>query len=165
MVVGDAKSVPFNQPAFNWLDSKQNLEMLDALTLRSQVVQILDGQLGTYAFPCGDSDVSVAVLPDPELGAEYPPQGTKTEGIEVVISIPSPGYAPRLGRSLVKPYRWGLLLKQWNENGNLLEATETLVAGLDYLLSAPIPVPRNDLLGIVEQVKVEILEFDFQALK
>jgi hypothetical protein len=59
--------------------------MIDILILRNDVFAILENLLGTYTFPDGSSTKAIACLPDPDKGWNYPENGTKTSGLEVVI--------------------------------------------------------------------------------
>ena len=68
-----------------------------------------------------------------------------------------------LNNAYLKELRWGITLKQWNQNGNLLQATNRLVIGLrDYLVTPPQQLPPDDSLGILEQVRFEIVEYEYQ---
>ena len=140
--------------------------MIDPLTLRSRIQQICTPCLGQYTFSVNgvvDSEPAIAILPDDEYGWHYPPSGTKTSGVEVVITLPYPKLKPMLNNAYLKEFRWGITLKQWNQNGNLLQATNRLVIGLrDYLVTPPQQLPPDDSLGILEQVRFEIVEYEYQ---
>lgn len=134
--------------------------MISVTTLRSQVLTLLTGLIGTYSYSNGDTAPALAVLPDPNKGWNYPLSDCVTTGIEVVITQPYPSVTPAYGGK-VKPLRWDITLKQWNGDGSLLEAVAALIDGLDYLLSPLRLVPPNPNLGIIEQASFQILEWDF----
>jgi len=130
--------------------------------LRTQILSLLSGIIGTYRYSDGYTESAIAVLPDPNVGWDFPGNGTVTDGIEVIITRPYPGAVPLYGGRM-KPLRWGITLKQWDSQQGLLEATEALVDGLDYLMTSPKLVPPNAALGIIEQVTFQILEYQFLA--
>lgn len=141
--------------------------MIDFLTLKSQIVSLLAGHIGTYKFKEGDTERAIAVLPDPDHGYNYPNNGTETTGIEVVVIRPMPKITHFLGGDVQKEYRTAITLKQWNADSSLLEATEALVNGLvgqNYLITSPKWVPPNPAMGIIEQVFMELVEYEFQEL-
>lgn len=138
--------------------------MIDCLTLRYQLVSLLAGLLGQYHFSDGTTGDAIAILPDDAEGFNYPGNGTETEGIECVVIRPYPTINSLLGGDRIKPYRWQVTLKQWNPNGSLLDAVERLVNNLDYSITSPSWVPPNAALGIIEQVRFEVLEFEFQKV-
>lgn len=138
--------------------------MIDALALRTSIVEILGGLIGTYTFTDQSTGDAIAVLPDPSYGFSYPNGGTETTGIEVVVIKPVPKITHLLGGDLQKEYRTAITLKQWNPSSSLLEATEKLVDGLSaFLLTSPKWVPPNPAMGIIEQVFVELVEYEFQS--
>lgn len=134
--------------------------MIECTQLRSQILTLLDGIVGTYRYSDGYTEPAIAVLPDINAGWNYPNGGTVTTGIECIITRPYPSVVPLIGGKM-KPLRWAITLKQWNAQDSLLEATEALVDGLDYLMTSPKLVPPSPALGIIEQVKFEILEYEF----
>lgn len=138
--------------------------MLEPLILREQLLALLVDHLGTYTFSDGFQDVAIAVFPNPESGYEYPLPGTKTDGLEVIIVRPVPEITPLLGAGIVKTYRWEIILKQWDSSKDLMLAIEALFDGLPHLVKSPVHAPPNASLGIIEQAKFEIVEYEYQEI-
>lgn len=139
--------------------------MIEPLILRNDIITLLGNLLGTYTFPDnGGTDHAIAILPDADAGWNYPPSGTKIAGVEVVIVRPYPDASQLLGGDRMKTYTWSLTLKQWDSRGDLLDATESLVNGLDYFISKSIPAPSSAGLGSLEQVKIDITEYIYQEI-
>lgn len=140
--------------------------MIVCTDLRSQIVSLMEGLIGTYEHTDGYIEPAIAVLPDSESGWNYPSTGTVATGIEVVITRPYPGAIPLLNNERMKPLRWGITLKQWDSSKSLLDATTALVDGLAYHhMTLPRLVPPNAALGIIEQVTFELIEWEFQEIK
>ncbi|MHC5828247.1 MAG: hypothetical protein ACYT04_73230, partial [Nostoc sp.] len=59
--------------------------MINILILRNDVSLILENLLGNYKLPDGSNVSAIACLPDPDKGWNYPENGTKVSGLEVVI--------------------------------------------------------------------------------
>lgn len=135
--------------------------MIDVLTLRTDIADWLEDYLGVYTFKSGASVAAIAVLPDKQLGYDYPPPETTVTGIECVIIQPNLKTEALLGNDLGKRYQWLIYLKQWDVTGNLSETTEVLIDNLtdnDYQFSSPNTIIGDKTLGILASVKIPILD-------
>ncbi len=135
-----------------------------AIDLRDECLSLLQGQLGTYTFEDGSVVDAIAIIPDPDLGYDYPRAGTHPSGVELIIQIPYPDAKPLLGLGINKPRTWQIYLKQWDNTKNLIDATNTLINGLPYLLTKIVPVPPNENLGTIEQVRIELMDYEFASV-
>lgn len=136
--------------------------MIEALTLRTQVAELLNTQIGSYSLE-GITAVAIAVLPDPDVGYNYPPAGTVVSGLEVVIMQPVNDYVGMMGGGMA-PATWEIRLKQHDGDRNLVAIANSLVPALANLLSyarmgQPIMIPPNAAKGIVEQVVIRATEY------
>ncbi|MCC5640638.1 hypothetical protein LC593_33365 [Nostoc sp. CHAB 5844] len=104
---------------------------------------------------------AIATLPDPNLGYQYPPNGTKTTGLEVVIKRPYPEGESNIGGDRTLSYTWEIHLKQWDTQGSLIEAIGLLSGDLpgDYLIERVSFMPPSEKLLTVEQCKIFIQEW------
>lgn len=132
--------------------------MIVCTDLRSHILELLDGAIGTYRYSDGYTEPAIAVIPDNDRGYEVPGNGTRTEGIEVIIQRPVPQINHFLGGSKQLTHRWNIVLKQWDASKSLIEVVSILIEELDYLLSSPKLVPPNAALGIIEQCSFSIVE-------
>ncbi|WP_445634511.1 DUF3168 domain-containing protein [Nostoc sp. DSM 114161] len=135
--------------------------MIEALTLRNDILAILANKLGTYTFPNnGGTTKAIACLPDPDKGWNYPENGTKVSGLEVVIKQPYPDVESNLGGDRTFVNSWEIHLKQWDTNQSLVEIIGLLSGELpsDYLIERVSPMPISDKLLTVEQCKIFIRE-------
>jgi hypothetical protein len=129
--------------------------MTTPVELRSQLLTLLKPYLGKYSFGTD----AFAVLPDPDLGYDYPPSGTKVEGLEVILQLPYPQFMPLMGNNGVTR-KWQILLKQWDSSKNLIEALEAIVkANFDLFIGKIVVVPPNEALGTIEQARIELLDY------
>ena len=136
--------------------------MLVCTDLRDSILQLLDGMIGTYLYSDGYSESAIAIIPDQNHGYEVPGNGTRTEGIEVIIVRPVPQVSHFLtGRQLKS--QWNIVLKQWDASQSLIEAATILVEKLDYLLTSPKLVPPNNALGIIEQCSFTVIDYEYQS--
>lgn len=138
--------------------------MIVCTRLRSQILELLQDLIGTYRYSDGYTEPAIAVIPDDDRGYEVPGNGTRTEGIEVLISRPAPEVRHFLAGDRQLTYRWIITLKQWDSSKSLLDAIDILVQELDYLISSPKLVPPNAALGIIEQCSFFITEHEFQKV-
>jgi hypothetical protein len=137
--------------------------VIDAFALKQEIAVLLNGLVGRYKDEGWEED-AIAVLPDPDYGYDFPNNGTVTEGMEVVILRPYPKVSSLFGGRQMQ-YRWQIVLKQWDSQSSLLDAVEALVGGLEsHMLTSPVLVPPDPGRGIIEQVRFEIFEWEFQAL-
>lgn len=135
--------------------------MIDILILRADVLAILVDLLGTYTFPDRTTAPSIACLPDPEKGWNYPENGTKTSGLEVVIKQPYPDVEANIGGDRTFTNSWEIHLKQWNTNQSLLSAIAKLTNELpaQYLIERVSQMPASDKLLTVEQCKIYLIDW------
>lgn len=143
--------------------------MIELLTLRALVLRVLRDELqvlGKYYLD-GDClvDDAIAVLPDEDLGMNYPPANTQIKGVEAVIMIPMAGAEPLMGAHLMKRATWEVRLKQWDRSKNLIEVSDLLVnainAEIPCLMKNPMPIPYNEKLGTPEQLSIRFSEYRF----
>jgi hypothetical protein len=145
--------------------------MIDALNLRKDILEILSNEIGIYTFPDESTDTAIAVLPDPDIGWQYPEQGTTVEGLEVIIKQPYPETSSNLGSDRTNTYCWEIHLKQWDTQKNLKTAIELLINNLhpsDYpikraSLMPKLSAPEGDKLLMVEQCKIFIEEYEIRS--
>ena len=136
--------------------------MIEAINLRNDILAILANRLGTYTFPSnGGTASAIACLPDPDKGWNYPENGTKISGLEVVIKQSYPGVSANIGGDRTFAQSWEIHLKQWDTNKSLIEVIGLLSGDLpaDYLIERVSTMPANDKLLIVEQCKIFIKEW------
>jgi hypothetical protein len=119
------------------------------LTLKAQVIDVLDTLLGTYTLPNGDIVPAIAVD-----NGNYPPQGTKVEGLEVVI-------VPQLDTvfsPMIDGREWKLtsviVLKQWGVSGTTLGAMEKIIPLLGNQVKIGARVLPDNSLGNIETLKI-----------
>lgn len=136
--------------------------MIDCTQLRSQILTLLADIIGTYRYSDGYEEAAIAVIPDEDRGFDVPGNGTRSQGIEIIISRPVPEVKHFLAGGKQLTYRWIITLKQWDASKSLIEATQILIDNLDYLITSPKLVPPNAALGIIEQMTMQIVEHDFQ---
>ena len=130
--------------------------MIDILILRNDVFAIIKDLLGTYTFPDRTTAPSIACLPDPDKGWNYPENGTKTSGLEVVIKQPYPDVSANIGGDRTFTNLWEIHLKQWDTNKSLVEIVGLLCGDLpdDYLIERVSTMPAIEKLLTVEQCKI-----------
>ena len=138
--------------------------MISPLELRNQLAGLLASQLGQYTIEGGKTAPAIAVLPDPEVGYNYPPAGTVVTGVELVIMCPINGYQPLMGNGGIASAVWELRLSRRDTNGSLRDIINALVPQLQNLpnhakISQPIVIPPNDAKGVVEQVIIRLTEY------
>ncbi|MBN3875193.1 hypothetical protein [Nostoc sp. JL23] len=135
--------------------------MIDILILRNDVLLILESLLGTYTFPDRSTSPAIACLPDPEKGWNYPENGTKTSGLEVVIKRPYPDVEANIGGDRTFTNTWEIHLKQWDTNASLVDVINKLSAELpaQYFIERVSPMPASDKLLTVEQCKLFITDW------
>lgn len=135
--------------------------MLVCTDLRDSILELLDGMIGTYRYSDGFIEQAIAIIPDQNHGYDIPGNGTRTEGIEVIIQRPVPQINHYLcGKQLI--HRWNVVLKQWDPSKSLIEPVTILMQELDYLISSPKLVPPNAALGIIEQCSFTIADYEYQ---
>jgi hypothetical protein len=134
---------------------------IEAIILRADVLAILVDLLGTYTFPDRTTAPSIACLPDPGKGWNYPENGTKTSGLEVVIKQPYPDVSANIGGDRTFSNTWEIHLKQWDTNASLLEVINKLTNELpaQYFVDRVCPMPSSDKLLTVEQCKIYLKDW------
>ncbi|MEH1808426.1 hypothetical protein [Nostoc sp.] len=139
--------------------------MIDILILRADVLAILEDLLGTYTFPDRSTSPALACLPDPEKGWNYPENGTKTSGLEVVIKQPYPDVEANIGGDRTFTNTWEIHLKQWDTQGSLVEVINKLGCELpaQYFIERVSQMPSSDKLLTVEQCKIFITDWALTA--
>ena len=84
---------------------------------------------------------AIACLPDPDKGWNYPENGTKVSGLEVVIKQLYPDVSANLGGDRTFTNAWEIHLKQWDTNKSLVEVIGLLSGDLPscYLIERVSP--------------------------
>jgi hypothetical protein len=136
--------------------------VIDILILRNDILAIIANQIGTYTFPDRTTAQAIACLPDPGKGWNYPENGTKTSGLEVVIKQPYPDVEANIGGDRTFTNSWEIHLKQWDTNKSLVEVIGLLSGDLPayYLIERVSPMPASDKLLTVEQCKIFIKDWE-----
>lgn len=139
--------------------------MSDALILREHIFNTLISQLGTYTFidefgaVIGNAPALALIEGNGEL---YPPDGTRIEGLEVVIFFPA--YSPK---PLIQGYKvrqeWIVHLKQWTVGEGVQAALDSLLSpGIpDFLINQINEVPADYKIGIPAGAQVKFNHFVF----
>lgn len=140
--------------------------MIDILNLRNDVFAVVKDLLGTYILPDGSKIEAIACLPDPDRGWNYPENGTKVSGLEVVIKQPYPDVEGNIGGDRTFTNNWEIHLKQWDTNKSLVEVIGLLSGDLpaDYLIERVSQMPASDKLLTVEQCKIFIKDWEVKSL-
>ena len=135
---------------------------LTPIFLRTLIANALGEKLGVYFLPNASAPIpAIAVIPDKVYGANYPPPETTVSGIEVVIHRPRPEAMARLGNDSMRTRKWEIYLNQWDGNGELNTAVETLIDVLqDNQLRFTSPVfPEYNLdAGIIPYCRIALIE-------
>lgn len=125
--------------------------------LRATIELTLGDEIGTYLFPNNETDKAIALL---GLGAdragEYPPQGTKITGLEVILYT---GQTLRIERRLggfIQSPSTVITLKQFDVTKNTLNSLFLLLGVLDVARD-PIRTLRDPYLGNVEVCQIEVV--------
>lgn len=120
--------------------------------------------LGTYTHPSGTLP-AIALLPHPQLGFYFPPDGWTVTGIEAVIIRPvaSPNNSQQLiSGDLAINYAWKIALKQHSISGDLYGAADALMIALtqEYNIQSDMGgyVPPDEKNLIPASVVVSILD-------
>jgi len=136
--------------------------------LRTLIVNALGDKLGIYFLPkATSSTLAIAVIPDKVYGSNYPPPETTVSGIEVVIHRPRPSATAMLGNNSMRTRKWEIYVNQWDGNGELNTAVESLLdAFQDNQLKFTSPVfPDYNLdTGIVPYCRIAIIEKFFRIV-
>lgn len=132
--------------------------MIDPLQLKQDV--LAGCSPGTYLLPDGTQTQAACVLPDPEKGFSYPPSGTKTTGLELVISGPDLEIGHMYG-PLMRKNNWLIKLVQWDQHQNLLGVRESVLNALQnkYFISSIKYSPCNLAFDVVESLKIIVSEY------
>lgn len=151
-------NVVFQQSLTNGNDNR-----ITPLRLRRDIERWLNGLVGIYLFPFNGGSTkavpAIAVLPDNEYGYSYPPEDVQVSGLEVVVVHLVVNPKRLLGQDLYKRCPWEVYLKLWDNNGNLIRATDKLIDGLHvdgYEFQAPQAIPPDE--GSIGQVKVLVFD-------
>jgi hypothetical protein len=122
---------------------------MNILELRQKITSVLDDLIGEYEFVNGRCVKAIAVIPDSNYGYDYPPTGTKTKGLEVVIwSEGKLDIRPIIRGTYVANFTQ-IILKQWDAKKTTVEATNRLIAGLNGILEVRprvMPVPGLNMI-------------------
>lgn len=130
---------------------------MQPLEYKQKIIQSIGNEIGDYIFPNGSKDKAITILPDPDIGYNYPELGTKVEGLEVIINLPysQPKNLISGDKLLIKIYQ--VILKQWDSSKSLINTVESLCS-LDWEISTVVISPKSDKLKTLEQARIEIIE-------
>lgn len=118
--------------------------MINVLTLRSEIADLLTGQIGTYTFKNGLSTPAIRVEPS------HYPEEPKVSGLEVVISVESSlQVSPRLFNDRLVEAVSTVTLKQWDVENTTQSARQSLIRYLDGVINVQV-VPRATFLDNIE---------------
>jgi len=135
---------------------------LTPMFLRTLILNALGNKIGVYFLPKATASIpAIAVIPDKVYGVNYPPPETTVSGIEVVIHRPRPSATALLGNDSMRTRKWEIYLNQWDGNGELNTAVETLIDVLqDNQLRFTSPVfPEYNLdAGIIPYCRIALIE-------
>lgn len=129
--------------------------------LRTRVLEATQKIIGKYTLSNNQILPALAI----DDNGKYPPAGTKVEGLEIVI-IPCINSIYRPG---VNSQRWEyvsrVLLKQWNLDGDTIEATEKIVPLLGNKVQVAPRILPNESLGNIESRAITFSYFLFKQPK
>ncbi len=140
---------------------------IDIVILRNDIETALEGLIGEYNFPDNGIDIAIACLPDPDVGWNYPPYGTKVAGtgIEVVIKRHYPDFTPLIGKERLHSSAWEVCVKQWDTDGSLQDVIEKLKnLPSTYKIDRTSLIPSNNQLLIIEQYKLFLNEWEVSTV-
>lgn len=123
--------------------------------LRTDILVATADIIGSYQLP-GQQETLPAIAIDDR--GNFPPPGTQTSGLEIVVVPFSDLKAkPLLGGSR----RWDcgckLILKQWDESKDTLAALERIVPLLGNKVKIGPRLLPNDKLGSIESQSIEFI--------
>lgn len=100
---------------------------LTLLEIRNKIELALGDLIGTYHLPKGNKSIpAIAIVPDPNLGYNYPPETTRTEGLEVIIMFGNPDIETLLSRQALINKTIRIMLKQWDFTKTTIPALEAI---------------------------------------
>ena len=137
---------------------------LPIIKIRQTIQNGLTDYLGTYHFATGETVPAIAVLKS--YDQEYPPPGTSTQGIEVILMFPQIKPSTVLGGHDLTLI-WYLFLKQWDFDESTAMAVQSLVSALNELNFLKVENiftnPSNRGKNQPETVRVELSTYRFVA--
>ncbi len=134
--------------------------MSDALQLRTIIESALDTFLGTYTFQQGQTTKAVSVIAN--NGEIEPPEGTKVEGLEVVIFLPEIA-ATTLLIGHKKRATWILHFKQWQQGKGVQDVLDSFLSVdlADFIVKSISEVPADIRLGIPAGAQIKLIKYSF----
>ena len=137
--------------------------MINPLALQTDIIAIIGDSLGQYFLPglSGTVKQAIAILPDSEYGWQYPPNGTKATGLEVLIKLPYAEVEPLIGGDRTKTYTYEIHIKQWDDRKTVREALDKLTSELPniYLIERVAIIPASEKLLTIDQCKFFVTEW------
>ncbi|AUB37411.1 hypothetical protein COO91_03356 [Nostoc flagelliforme CCNUN1] len=124
---------------------------------RSEIVDALADEIGTYTFPDGTTDPAIALL---GLGSNvqvYPPQGTSvTGGLEVVlVTLNSVRIESRLD-GIIQNIVTQIILRQYDVSKSTIAPLFKILSVLD-IAADPIRTVSDPYIGNIETCEIQIL--------
>lgn len=137
--------------------------MIDPVKLQADIIKIIGDSIGQYLLPglSGTVKQAIAILPDSEYGWQYPPNGTKATGLEVLIKLPYAEVEPLIGGDRTKTYTYEIHIKQWDDRKTVREALDKLTSELPniYLIERVAIIPASEKLLTIDQCKFFVTEW------
>jgi hypothetical protein len=130
--------------------------------LRTLILKATKDIIGKYTFANNQTIPAFAI----DDNGKYPPAGTKVEGLEIVI-VPCVNsiYRPGLGNTQRWEYVSRVFLKQWNLDGDTIEATELIVPLLGNKVQVSPRILPSESLGNIESRTITFSYFLFKNLR
>lgn len=126
--------------------------------IRTELETLLKDELGTYTFKNGKTAIASCVLPDGHLGWDYPPTGTKANGLEMVL-IPDVTLDFKVLLNGFKTIsKAQIKLKQWDNAKTTTNATKILVREFSQLIEIRPRVLPSTELKIIETQVINIVD-------
>lgn len=120
--------------------------------IRGKILEILKNDLGKYTFTNGSSVPALSV----ENNGKFPPPGTTVSGLECVIVPLNNSTVTSLCGSKNITYQSDILLKQWDDNSDVICAAEKLIANLPEIRRVGPRLLTNGELQSIEQQRITI---------
>jgi len=130
--------------------------MRTILEIRQEIETLLETELGNYIYANGLKTKAICILPDPTYGWDFPPPGSKVDGLEVVLSANTEiKNRPLLTGNYIN-FSSKILLKQWDSKKNTIIATMSLLKNLPECLIVRPRILPNTSLGNIESQTILI---------
>lgn len=131
------------------------IEQKIGISLKESIENSLGSLLGMYELPSGQIIKAIAINPSPGH-LIFPPQGTKTKGLECHI------YYPEIkAKSIISGANWDstwlIILKQWDCSKTTILATRKIVSKCSYPIISVFRNPPNININQPEISQIKII--------